>query len=78
MSHVDEFGRVVGRVVAAMSMGAADRLSDETLLAFLGVVGSSDRLPDDLKSVLAAVVAELLLRPIDAADVPVAPPAWTH
>ncbi len=78
MSHVDDFGRVVGRVVAAMSVGAADRLSDETLLAFLGIVGTNDQLPELLRAVLAAVVAELLLRPIDAADTPVTPSAWIH
>ncbi len=77
MSHVD-FGQVVGKVVAAMSLGAADRLSDETMLAFLGVVGSSDRMPDDLRSVLAAVVAELLLRSTEAAVAPEEPPSWTH
>lgn len=76
MSHVD-FGRVVGRAVAAMSVGAADRLSDETLFAFLGVVGSSDRMPDDLRSVLAAVVAELLLRPIESVA-PVPAPDLVH
>lgn len=78
MSRVDDFGRIVGKVAAAMSAGEADRLGNETLLAFLGIVGSDDQLPEHLRTVLAAVVAELLLRPIDAADVPIAPPAWTH
>jgi hypothetical protein len=36
MSHVDDFARAVGEVTVAMHTGTADRLSDETLLAFLG------------------------------------------
>lgn len=78
MSHVDDFARAVGEVAVAMHTGTADRLSDETLLAFLGIVGTNDQLPEHLRTVLAAVVAELLLRPIDAADAPAEPPAWTH
>jgi len=35
--------------------------------------------PDDmLAHVLAAVVAELLLRPIEVAAAPEEPPSWTH
>lgn len=78
MSRVDVFGQIVGKVAAAMSAGEANRLSDETLVAFLGVVGSDDQLPEHLRAVLAAVVAELLLRPIDAAGTPVTPSAWIH
>ena len=78
MSHIDDFARVVGEVTVAMHTGTADRLSDETLLVFLGIVGTNDQLPDQLRAVLAAVVAELLLRPIDAADAPAEPPAWIH
>ena len=78
MSHVDDFGRIVGKVASAMSAGEANRLSDETLVAFLGVVGTSDQLPEHLRAVLAAVVAELLLRPIDTAEAPAEPPAWIH
>lgn len=73
MRHVDDFARAVGEVTVAMHTGTADRLSDETLLALLGIVRCSDQLPDHLRAVLAAVVAELLLRPIDAADVRAAP-----
>ena len=73
MSHIDDFARVVGEVTVAMHTGTADRLSDETLLVFLGIVGTNDHPPDHLRAVLAAVVAELLLRPIDAADVRAAP-----
>ncbi len=60
------------------SAGEANRLSDETLVAFLGVVGSDDHLPEHLRAVLAAAMAELLLRPIDAADAPAEPPTWIH
>ena len=73
MSHIDDFARAVGEVTVAMHAGTADRLSDETLVTFLGIIGTNDRLPDHLRAVLAAVVAELLLRPIDAADVRAAP-----
>lgn len=78
MRHVDDFARAVGEVTVAMHTGTADRLSDETLLALLGIVGCSDQLPDHLRAVLAAVVAELLLRPIDTAEAPAEPPAWIH
>ena len=78
MSHIDDFARVVGEVTVAMHTGTADRLSDETLVTFLGIVGTNDQLPEHLRAVLAAVVAELLLRPIDAADAPAEPPAWIH
>lgn len=78
MSHVDDFARAVGEVTVAMHAGTADRLSDETLVTFLGIVGTNDQLPEHLRAVLAAVVAELLLRPIDAADAPAEPPAWIH
>jgi len=78
MSHVDDFARAVAEVTVAMHTGTADRLSDETLLAFLGIVGTSDQLPEHLRAVLAAVVAELLLRPIGAVGTPVTPSAWIH
>lgn len=73
MSQVDGFARAVAEVTVAMHTGTADRLSDETLLAFLGIVGTNDQLPEHLRAVLAAVVAELLLRPIDTPDTPAAP-----
>ena len=72
MSHVDDFARAVAEVTVAMHTGTADRLSDDTLLAFLGIVGTNDQLPKHLQAVLAAVVAELLLRPIDTPDTPAA------
>lgn len=78
MSRADDFGRAVGEVVVAMRSGTADRLNDETLLALLGIVGTWDQLPEHLRAALAAVAAELLLRPIDATDVPNESPAWVH
>ncbi len=78
MSHIDDFARVVGEVTVAMHTGTADRLSDETLLVFLGIVGTNDQLPEHLRAVLAAVVAELLLRPTGTAGTPVTPSAWIH
>ncbi len=78
MSHIDDFARGVAEVAIAMNAGTADRLSDATLLALLGVVGTNDALPEHLRGVLAAVVAELLMRPIDAADAPVEAPGWIH
>lgn len=78
MSRIDDFARAVAEVTVAMHTGTADRMSDETLIAFLGIVGTNDQLPEHLRAVLAAVVAELLLRPIDGADAPVESLAWIH
>lgn len=60
MRHVDDFARAVGEVTVAMHTGTADRLSDETLLALLGIVRCSDQLPDHLRAVLAAVAGVMV------------------
>jgi acid phosphatase family membrane protein YuiD len=70
--RAERFVRAVAEVVVLLDAGAIPRSSDARVQDLLTLVGTDQGLPDHLVSIVAAVVAELMLRPSDGAT-PAAP-----
>ncbi len=70
--RAERFVRAVVEAVVLLDAGEIPRSSNARLHDLLTLVGTDQGLPDHLVSIVAAVVAELMLRPTDGA-IPAAP-----
>jgi len=70
--RAERFVRAVVEAVVLLDAGEIPRSSNARLHDLLTLVGTDQGLPDHLVSIVAAVVAEFMLRPSDGAT-PAAP-----
>jgi hypothetical protein len=61
----DTFARAVAEAVILLDAGLIPRSDDGTLRDLLALVGADEALPASLRNILATVVAEMILRPVD-------------